>query len=135
MRVKIAALLSGFFLLLGLWAAPSQAGTGFWSATTCWGASPVNGTWYGYPGTGAEYRSVYSNNQSVLVFGRVHAYFAARGYECGWLGMPFYKGTYSGPGTPYEYMLSVVPYTCHLQITIAPAGSPTYSQTALNYFC
>lgn len=131
---KVFAAVLGVVAMLTL-AAPAQAGTGFWSSTACWGTAPVNGTYYGYPGVGAEYRSAYSSNQSVLVFGRLHSYFASKGYECGYLGMPFYNGSYAGPGVPYKYLMSVVPFTCDLHITIAPDNAVTYDVTAAHYFC
>lgn len=127
---------------------PASSGDYYWSDTACWHHAPVYGAWYGTPGVGAAYASVFawddwpSHTNSIVwhgqnlryqaVNGYMHGYYASLGYECGWAGFP--ASTYYRAPT-YWLKHFYYPGTCDLRWLVEFDNGSTGPGIAPNYFC
>ncbi len=136
MRRALAAVLAVLGLVLGtVGAAPAAAGTGYWSATACFGGKPIYGQWWGEKGVGVWFRTSTNSPYPYIaggVTGLFYAVHRANGAECGF-GFPI-SGQVSQDGGKVQYF-HLPSQPCALRgIAVMPNGA-TQAVTAPNYFC
>ncbi len=148
MRRLLSAAVAVSFVFAGLSVSPAKAGDLYWSDTACWNHAPVYGVWYGQPGVGAAYASVFaaddwSNHGNSIVWygqnlryervdGNMHSYYASLGYECGWAGFPI-SILYRGPNYYLKYFY--VPGTCELRWLVEQDNGVVGPGYQPNYYC
>lgn len=113
-------------------------GDRFWSNCACWGGEPCKARWYGFPGWGCYWDSIWGMHG---VSGAIYTHLMFAGAECGF-GLPITDQT-----GPYDYDLGwgllrgcytqyfYMPGTCDLKYIIKGPDQSTYAYVLPHYFC